>query len=166
MAQINLIIGAIFGMVAIVGGPIGAPTVKLKLDEQLRAKAKLVPGPALPNGDPGPEIMEISSIDRQENELRWENYQHGVQYVMYHALALTALGVVGTRGYGQIIGGSGFVLGTLLYGGGLALGAILDMPTLQVGMSVGGVLLLVGWCGLALATISARPKSVNPALDS
>ena len=151
MGKIILLCGALFGMVAIVGGPIGEPIVKLELGEQLRAKAKMVPGPTLPSGEPGPSEMEISSIDRQETEQRLENYELGVRYVMYHALALTALGIVGSGGYSQMIGGVGFVLGTILYGGGLAFSAVLDMPTLAVMAPVGAMSLLVGWGGLTLS---------------
>lgn len=150
MANINFILGSVLGMVAVVGGPVGAPWVQGHFDKQLQAKAVYVSDP---HGPEGAQTLEISAIDRQESAQRWQRYQQGVQYCGYYALALIGLGLVASGGRFQLIGGAGFTLGTLLYAGGLTLGALFDMPTLQLAAPIGAIMLIVGWSGLLLSAV-------------
>jgi len=155
MANINFILGSFLGLAAVVGGPVGSPWVQGHFDKQLQEKAVYVSDP---NGPEGAKTLEISAIDRQESALRWERYQQGVQYCGYYALALVGLGLVGAGGRFQLMGGVGFTLGTLLYAGGLALGALLDMPTLQLATPIGAMILIVGWGGLLLSAVQRGNK--------
>ncbi|QDU77087.1 hypothetical protein Pan97_41480 [Bremerella volcania] len=150
MVNINFILGSLFGMVAVVGGPVAAPWVQGHFDKQLQAKAVYVSDP---HGPEGAKTLEISAIDRQESAQRWQRYQQGVQYCGYYALALIGLGLVGSGGRFQLIGGAGFAVGTLLYAGGLALGALLDMPTLQLAAPIGAMILIIGWGSLLLSAV-------------
>lgn len=153
MVNVNVILGSLLGMVAVVGGPIGAPWVQGHFDKQLQEKAVYVSDP---HGPEGAKTLEISVIDRQESAQRWQRYQQGVQYCGYYALALVGLGLVGAVGRTQWIGGVGFTLGTILYAGGLALGALLDMPTLQLAGPIGAMILLLGWSGLLVSAVQRR----------
>lgn len=153
MINVNVILGSLLGMVAVVGGPIGSPWVQSQFDKQLQEKAVYVSDP---HGPEGAKTLEISAIDRQESAQRWKRYQQGVQYCGYYALALVGLGLVGAVGRARMIGGAGFMLGTILYAGGLALGALLDMPTLQLATPIGAMILLVGWGGLLLSAVQRR----------
>ena len=156
MANINFILGSLLGMVAVVGGPVGAPWVQGHFDKQLQEKAVYVSDP---HGPEGAKTLEISAIDRQESAQRWQRYQQGVQYCGYYALALIGLGLISGGVRFQTIGGVGFALGTVLYAGGLALGALLDMPTLQLAMPIGAMILIVGWAGLLLAAIQRSAEA-------
>lgn len=156
MSSLNLILGSLFGLLAVLGGPVGESYVDSVFQSQLREKAKMTPGRINPDGSQEKDSMEISVIDRQESAARWARYQKGIQSIAFHSLALLALGLVASRGYGPIIGGIGFGLGTLLYGGGLAGGAYFNMATLNVFSSIGAMLLLAGWGGLLLASIEKR----------
>ncbi len=158
MANINFVLGSLLGMIAVVGGPVGAPWVQGLFDEQLQEKAVYV---ADPYGPEGAKTLEISAIDRQESAQRWQRYQQGVQYCGYYALALIGLGLVGTVGRGQVIGGGGFTLGTALYGGGLAIGALFDMQTLQLAAPIGAMILLFGWGGFLLSVLERKNASCS-----
>lgn len=165
MSSLNLILGSVFGLLAVLGGPVGESYVDSVFQTQLREKAKLTPGRINPDGTQEKDTMEISVIDRRENTARWARYQKGLQSIALHSLALLALGLVASRGYGPVIGCIGFGLGTLLYGCGLACGAYLDMATLNVFSSIGAMLLLAGWGGLLLAAIqwNSQPTTIQEA---
>lgn len=163
MIRYNLILGAFFGMVVVIGGPIGEPYAKMKFSDDLKEKAVMVAGPPLADGSPGPAVMEISTVDRQESAQRWESYQDGLRYIAFHALALTVLGLASQGGWGQAIGGIGFAVGTLLFGCGTAVAAVFDAPTFAVFASVGAMFLLAGWIGLFIAAISVRPAVATEA---
>ncbi|MBA2115739.1 DUF423 domain-containing protein [Bremerella alba] len=157
MAKYNLIAGALFGMVLVIGGPIGEPYAKIKFSDALKEKAVMVPGPLQANGTPGQPVMEISNVDRQESAERWQRYQDGLRYIAIHALALAVLGLSATAGWGQIMGGIGFTGGTLLFGCGTAIAALVDAPTFAIFASVGAMFLLLGWLGLLVSAISSSP---------
>ena len=88
-------------------------------------------------------------------------YQTGVQYQMYHALALLAVGLLAERMSGNLINYSGyfFIAGIVLFSGSLYLIASLkamnkEVPT-AVGIMtpVGGLLFILGWVFVLLALI-------------
>lgn len=161
--MLNLILGCLFGLVAVLGGPVGESYVDAKFQSELREKAKMTPGRINPDGSQEKDSMEISTIDRQESAKRWERYQKGIQSISIYSLALVGLGLLGTSGKGQLIGGIGFGLGTLLYGGGLALGAYFNMPTIGVLAPIGAMILLAGWGGLLLAALQGQGEKPMPA---
>ncbi|RCS46034.1 hypothetical protein DTL42_16225 [Bremerella cremea] len=156
MSTLNLIFGCLFGLGAVLAGPVGESFVQAKFQTELREKAKLTPGRINPDGSQEKDSMEISTIDRQESDQRWARYQKGIQSISIYSLALVGLGLLSTSGKGQLIGGIGFGLGTLLYGGGLALGAYFNMPTIGVLAPIGAMILLAGWGGLLLAALQGR----------
>src|SRR5215217_4809478 len=86
-------------------------------------------------------------------------YQTGVQYQMYHALALLAVGMLAERFPGNLISYAGFLFigGVVLFSGSLYLIASLkamnkDVPTaVGVMTPVGGLLFIIGWVLLLIA---------------
>ncbi|MEW4451815.1 DUF423 domain-containing protein [Bremerella sp. JC817] len=156
MFQFNLILGAFFGIVLVVGGPIAEPYAAQKFATDLKAKAVDMPGDIGPDGRPGMPVKVISEVDRQESAQRWGKYQDGLRYLAIHAVALTVLGLVSGGRWGQVLGGIGFSLGTLFYGCGIAFSALLNMPTLAVFAPMGAIFLLMGWIGLMLAAFQVR----------
>ena len=88
-------------------------------------------------------------------------YQTGVQYQMYHALALLVVGLLAERIFGNLINYSGFLFigGIVLFSGSLYLIASLkamnkEVPT-AVGIMtpIGGLLFIIGWILLLVALI-------------
>ena len=163
MSTLNLILGCLFGLAAVLGGPVGESYVEAKFQSELREKAKMTPGRINPDGSQEQDSMEISAIDRQESAKRWERYQKGIQSIAIYSLAMVGLGLIRTPGKGQLLGGIGFGLGTLLYGGGLALGAYFNMPTIGVLAPIGAMILLAGWGGLLLAVLQGQGEKSIPA---
>jgi uncharacterized membrane protein YgdD (TMEM256/DUF423 family) len=88
-------------------------------------------------------------------------YQTGVQYQMYHALALLILGVLSDKFMGNYISYSGyfFLGGVLLFSGSLYLITSLHamnktVPTLVgIATPVGGLFFILGWLFLLVGII-------------
>ena len=158
MARINLILGIVLGLSAVVGGPIGSASVRVMFNAQLMEKAVPTPGPILADGTAGPELLEVSPIDRAADAIRWEQYQKGIETLSLYAVVLVALGALRTTGWGQKIGGPCLMAGATIFGGGAALGAYFDNATMNVFSSIGAMLLLAGWGGLLLAAIQWNSK--------
>lgn len=87
------------------------------------------------------------------------SFQTGVQYQMYHALALLAIGLLADRHPSKWLKWSGncFIAGILLFSGSLYLLTALKAAD-QVGLSglglitpVGGVVLVLGWGLMVMA---------------
>ena len=88
-------------------------------------------------------------------------YQTGVQYQMYHAIALLIVGILYTRFGGSALNYAGifFIAGTVLFSGSLYFLASLKAMN-KVGVSgigiitpIGGVLFILGWIFLLVALI-------------
>jgi uncharacterized membrane protein YgdD (TMEM256/DUF423 family) len=80
-------------------------------------------------------------------------FQTGVQYHMYHALALILVSLAMGRMSGWLIQTAGwaFVAGILLFSGSLYVLAITGVTVLGAITPLGGVAFLVGWACLAFA---------------
>lgn len=78
-------------------------------------------------------------------------FQTGVQYHMYHALALLALGALAgpwRTGTAGTLAGWGFVFGTILFSGSLYVLAITGIKKFGAITPFGGVIWLLAWSGL------------------
>ena len=82
-------------------------------------------------------------------------FQTGVQYHMYHALALILVSGIMGRMSGWLIQTAGwcFTAGIVLFSGSLYLLAVTGVTVLGAITPIGGLLLLIGWACLALAAI-------------
>jgi uncharacterized membrane protein YgdD (TMEM256/DUF423 family) len=88
-------------------------------------------------------------------------YQTGVQYQMYHALALLLLGVLYERSQSSLIHFAGFffVAGVVLFSGSLyllvSLKAMNKLGTTGIGIMtpIGGLLFIVGWILLLISLV-------------
>lgn len=80
-------------------------------------------------------------------------FQTGVQYQMYHALALILVSAIMGRMSGWLIQTAGwaFVAGILLFSGSLYVLAISGVTVLGAVTPLGGLAFLVGWACLAFA---------------
>ena len=88
-------------------------------------------------------------------------YQTGVQYQMYHALALLALGILAERYSSSLLHYAGFLFigGVVLFSGSLYMVASLKamnnaVPTaIRIMTPIGGALFVLGWVLLFIALI-------------
>jgi uncharacterized membrane protein YgdD (TMEM256/DUF423 family) len=88
-------------------------------------------------------------------------YQTGVQYQMYHALALLVLGILSERMMGSLVHYAGFlfIAGVVFFSGSLYLIASLKAmnKVVPVGVGVitpvGGLLFILGWVLLLVALL-------------
>jgi uncharacterized membrane protein YgdD (TMEM256/DUF423 family) len=82
-------------------------------------------------------------------------YQTGVQYHMYHALALILVSGIMGRMSGWLIQTAGwcFTAGIVLFSGSLYLLAVTGVSALGAVTPIGGLLFLIGWALLAFAAI-------------
>ena len=79
-------------------------------------------------------------------------YQTAVQYQMYHALALIALGLWAAQypSTDTNLTGLAFALGISIFSGSLYALAITDLRFLGAITPIGGLLFLAGWIGFAI----------------
>jgi uncharacterized membrane protein YgdD (TMEM256/DUF423 family) len=90
-------------------------------------------------------------------------YQTGVQYQMYHALALLAIGILTMRADNSFFHYAGifFIAGVVLFSGSLYLIASLKAmdKTVSAGVGimtpVGGLMFLIGWILLLIGVVRA-----------
>lgn len=88
-------------------------------------------------------------------------YQTGVQYQMYHALALLAIGILADRIQNDLISYAGFlfIAGIVFFSGSLYLIASLKAMNKEISTSVGimtpigGMLFILGWILLLFALL-------------
>jgi len=82
----------------------------------------------------------------------------GARYEMVHALALIAVAWVRTRWRGWLgaAAGWGFLIGCVLFAGGLYVAALTGWRTVIAVVPVGGVAFIAGWALLAAAALTAR----------
>ena len=82
-------------------------------------------------------------------------FQTGVQYHMYHALALILVAGIMGRMSGWLIQTAGwcFVAGIVFFSGSLYLLAVTGVTILGAVTPIGGLLFLIGWGCLAFAAI-------------
>jgi uncharacterized membrane protein YgdD (TMEM256/DUF423 family) len=78
-------------------------------------------------------------------------YQTGVRYLVWHALALLAVGLAAERSASRWLAAAGwlYAVGCLLFSGSLALLATLEWRWLGPVTPVGGTAFLAGWVCLA-----------------
>lgn len=82
---------------------------------------------------------------------RIAQYETGVRYQMYHALALLAVGIVGSRKKSPLfdLAGFCFLMGIVVFSGLLYLLVFTNQPKLGMIVPVGGLAFVVGWLALA-----------------
>lgn len=85
----------------------------------------------------------------------------GARYQLAHAVALLAIGLLAGRGaVGSRwlrLAGWGFVLGTVLFSGGLYLMALPGWRGPGLAVPLGGLSFLAGWAGLFVYGLCVRP---------
>ena len=130
-----LISGAVFGLLAVAIGAFGAHGLEK----------------AVANWD--------LTADQQAQRLH--NWEVGVRYQMYHALALVLLGTLWfvRPAIATKTTGAAWILGILIFSGCLYLYVLTGWKQFGMIVPIGGVSLLVGWLALAVAALRDSPES-------
>lgn len=83
------------------------------------------------------------------------NFETGVRYQMYHAMALLAVAWAVTRWPGGLTNAAGwlFVIGIVIFSGSLYLLSITGLRWLGAITPIGGVAMIVGWGCLIVAAL-------------
>jgi uncharacterized membrane protein YgdD (TMEM256/DUF423 family) len=107
-------------------------------------------------------VVESDPFDvRTQKERKLENFETAARYQMYHALALGLVALLafqGGRGSALSTAGWSFTVGTLLFSGSLYAWVLTGQRWLVMLTPIGGVVFLVGWLALAMAsTVGAKP---------
>jgi uncharacterized membrane protein YgdD (TMEM256/DUF423 family) len=95
--------------------------------------------------------------DRLTPELL-QTFELATKYQMYHALALIAVGLLGTRvdTVSLQVAGWAFLAGSLVFSGSLYILTLSGMKWLGMITPVGGLGMICGWIALAYTAISMR----------
>lgn len=103
-----------------------------------------------------PEFLAGKSLDATEIVKKVANFETGAEYLMYHALAILALGVSGLPRISKLsyIASAMFVIGMLLFSGGLFATSLTDLKIHWI-IPIGGVFYLIGW-GMLLGSVCCR----------
>ncbi len=104
----------------------------------------------------------LENITRDEKILH--GFQTGVQYQMYHALALLAIAILYEKDHGKWLkwAGNFFIAGIILFSGSLYLLTFLKIQESNAVKLVGpvtplgGVLFIAGWLFLLIAAIKKK----------
>lgn len=99
------------------------------------------------------------SLKQSLAPLALQTFQTGVQYQMYHALALLALGTlmqIKPTLWGLKAGGIAYILGALLFSGSLYALAMGAPRWLGIITPLGGLSFMAGWILLAVAVWRAK----------
>ena len=102
-------------------------------------------------------------FDRQQIDDQLHQCDTGVRYQMYHALALLAVGVLLAvrSGAALHVAGALFVLGVLLFSGGLYWMVFFENRVHWAIVPSGGLLLVSGWLALAIAALQPCPVGAS-----
>jgi uncharacterized membrane protein YgdD (TMEM256/DUF423 family) len=133
-----LISGAVFGLLAVAIGAFGAHGLE--------------------------KAVATWDLTADQQAQRLHNWEVGVRYQMYHALALVLLGTLsfGRPALGTKTAGAAWILGILIFSGCLYLYVLTGWKQFGMIVPIGGVSLLVGWLALAVAALRDLPESPAP----
>ncbi len=81
-----------------------------------------------------------------------DDVELATRYMLFHAAALLALAALGRERQGRLLAAAGilFVLGCVLFGGGLILLGLTRIDGFAVAVPFGGTSFILGWLALAL----------------
>ncbi|TWT33186.1 DUF423 domain-containing protein [Blastopirellula retiformator] len=137
MAKLVLVLAAICGLTGVAAGAMGDHALKSHLKEMGVADIQ-----------PSVERLEI-----------------GVRYQMFHATALIGVGVLllaSDRGrIAASIAALCFVIGVVLFSGGLYFMAFTQNDSLVMLVPIGGTTYMIGWGALLIAGLQARPHGMD-----
>jgi len=95
------------------------------------------------------------ALESRLSESAMETYHTGVEYQMYHAIALVLAGILATHASIDErrirLSGIFFIIGVVLFSGSLYAVSLLGISTFGIVAPFGGFSMMLGWLFLALA---------------
>lgn len=106
-----------------------------------------------------PKALAKGGLEPQKIEQKLRDFEVGVRYEMFHALGIIAVGLLLHASPSRLFSAAGvaFLLGTLLFSGGLYLPVLLGIKLHWAIVPTGGMAYMVGWVLMALAAVR-KPK--------
>lgn len=103
-------------------------------------------------------------LEPAEQAKRLHDWEVGVRYQMYHALALLVIGALVQIRPDRLLrlAAAGMALGTLIFSGCLYAYVLSGVKTLGMIVPIGGVLMIVGWLLLAIAVFRWSSPDGSP----
>lgn len=97
--------------------------------------------------------LETQALDAETMAKRREWFDTAVRYHFLHAIALTLVGIVGSRvpGYATQSAGWLFLAGIVIFSGLLYVMTLTGIKILGAIVPIGGLALIAGWLALAFA---------------
>ncbi len=110
-----------------------------------------------------PGWLEGLSLDPAEVGKRMHNWEVGVRYQMYHALALAVVALLAFQrsGTALTVAGVCFLLGVLIFSGLLYALVLSGVKILGAIVPIGGVLMIIGWLALLVAAAGMPGRSLS-----
>jgi len=140
MAKLILFLGVLFGLLAVIAG-----ASEHAVEQRVEVAVK--------------ELPEEERLEAKHKRLG--QYETGVRYQMYNALALIGLGLVSAfSARGQTVAflsGIGFIGGIVLFSGSLYLVSALQVTSLTIVVPFGGVSMILGWVLFAVTVLMFDP---------
>lgn len=131
-----LILGAVFGGLAVAFGAFAAHGIDKVFVEKYSGQTRIVAGETVP--------LARKFLN---------DFKTGAEYQMYHSLALLAVGLMARQRPSRLlqVAGTAFALGILLFSGSLYILTMTGVTKWGMVTPIGGVAFLVGWLCLAMA---------------
>ena len=100
------------------------------------------------------ETRLVAGREVPRSEKTLHDFKTGAEYQMYHSLALLAVGLLAERRPTRwlTVAGWTFLAGIVLFSGSLYLLTLTGVTKWGMVTPIGGVLFLIGWAALALAS--------------
>ena len=103
------------------------------------------------------KMLDQRGLIPDEVQRQMQNFDVGVRYEIYHALALILVGLLASpkpSAWFHTAGGL-FLAGTLLFCGALFIPVLADVKLSWIIVPTGGAALILGWVTLAIAALRA-----------
>jgi uncharacterized membrane protein YgdD (TMEM256/DUF423 family) len=105
-------------------------------------------------------VLRPGSSDTIDQMMRYGTFNDAARNQMLHAIALVLIGILGIHRPAHLmlhVSAAAFLLGILLFCGGLYCTAIWGPNGLTIAAPAGGISFMVGWVALAIASWLTRP---------
>jgi len=150
-----IVLGAVFSAIGVGMGAIGAHALPDYLASQQSIKSSEAANSLL-DTDP-------TKIDHIKIEKKLGNFEKGVRYQLFHALAIVVIGLspLSAQRLGLRIAAYWMAAGILLFSGGIYGTVFTTYPTHWI-VPFGGLAFIVGWLWIGLTMVFyAEPMHVN-----
>lgn len=102
-----------------------------------------------------PKYLEAKQLDQEKVDKRIEQFETGIRYHLFHSLALVVVGLSKLSGRLPGVAAGLFLMGLLLFSGGIY-GIVFGELKTHVVVPFGGLAFIAGWLTLAMAGLATK----------